>query len=268
MPARLIETTGRAALGYADGGVSSSVTLLIHGVLQAMLLKKVSVILIALAGGLAMVTGAGVWARQIAARPAEDRAGGQRGDRKPAVDRELSSAAGSAATGLEEPTKKDDEWLDQAELLSLDIEQLEGEVEFRKQTIDFAVQSLIKLRVSGRLPSTNELLAPDAKESEIASLEKSLTEYREEWLAKKKELRHKQDALYQLQRDQAQERNKRTHTLKARGETGTEAKGVSKSKPVSPPGPPGLPPILEKRLAEIEGKLDKVLKALEELKHE
>ncbi len=72
LPARLIETTARAAIGYADGGVSPSVTLLIHGVLQAMLLKKVSVIVIALAAGLAMVTGAGVWARQIAARPAED----------------------------------------------------------------------------------------------------------------------------------------------------------------------------------------------------
>ncbi len=193
---------------------------------------------------------------------------GQRGDRKTVAERGANSAAGSAATRLGEATGKEDELLDQADLLSLDLELLEREVEFRKQSIDGVVQGLIKLRVTGRLASTNELLPPDQRKSEIASLEKNLTEYRQEWLAKKKELRQKRDELYELQRDQVQERNKRTNALDARRETGAEAKRASGSKPVSPAGAPGLPPILEKRLSAIEGKLDKVIKVLEEMKHE
>ena len=82
VPAKLMETTVKAAIGYADGVVSPAVTLLIQGVLRAMLLKKLSMIAITVVASLALATGAGVLARQAATLPTRDQPGGQRVEKK------------------------------------------------------------------------------------------------------------------------------------------------------------------------------------------
>ena len=60
VPAELIDSTVKAAFVTTKGIISPSVTLLLQGVLQAMFLKKLSMVAIAIVIGLATVTGAGV----------------------------------------------------------------------------------------------------------------------------------------------------------------------------------------------------------------
>jgi RNA polymerase sigma factor (sigma-70 family) len=272
VPAKLMETTINAAIAYADGVIPPAVTLLIQGVLRAMLLKKVSIIAVTVVASLALATGAGVFARQTGGLPNDDQRGGQGSENRAGGENQLSNTARSSGALLEGSNEQKDEALERIELLRLDVELLEGEVEARKQAINFTSQNLIQMRVSGHNRSTNELLPPDTRRAEVESLEKELSGLRREWLIKKKELRQKQSELDELSMNDLQERRRRAAELKAKERTGKDQRSVNRknAERIQPatPDAPGISPILEKRLSDIEGKLDNVLKAIADLKHE
>lgn len=239
-----------------------------------MLLKKVSLISATVVASLALATGAGVWARQTGAIPNDDQPVVQRAEKRVGGENELSNTARSSGTLLVPSNEQKDEALDRLDLLRLDVELLEGEVEARKQAINFTSQALIQMRVSGHDRNTNELLPPDTRRANVESLEKELSGLRREWLVKKKELRQKQSELDEGSMNDLQERRRRAAELKAKERpAGTDQRAVNRKnaggriQPATPDAP-GISPILEKRLSEIEGKLDSVLKALADLKRD
>jgi hypothetical protein len=90
---------------------------------------------------------------------------------------------------------------------------------------------------------------------------------------RKKELSQRQlelKELNEIQRERYQEEYERAEALKAERRTDIDKRGTKteKSGPLHPVASdaPAMSPILEKRLSGIEGKLDNVLKALEDLK--
>ena len=125
VPAKLIETTAKAAIACAGGVVSPTVALLIQGVLRAMLLKKLSMIAITVVACLAVATSAGVSRDQAATLPTGDQPDGSRVETKVGVENESVSTARSSATDRGESKEQEDESIDRIELLRLDIELLE-----------------------------------------------------------------------------------------------------------------------------------------------
>jgi RNA polymerase sigma factor (sigma-70 family) len=262
LPEKLIETTVKTAIGHADQVVSPAVTLLIQGVLRAMLLKKVSMIAITVVASLAVATGAGVLARQVATLPTGDQPGKQRVQETVGVGNESGNAARSTAAVLGESEGQVDESFDRIELLRLDVELLVGELHARMQMVQGQNQELIAAEVSDK---------SDARQSQIKSLKRGLQDLRKEYISKKKELGQKQSELVELETTKrSQENLRRGAEIEAKQGTGIEKRQARKANVV--PNQPaasdvlGISPILEKRLSGIEGKLDNVLKALEDLK--
>jgi RNA polymerase sigma factor (sigma-70 family) len=284
VPAKLIDTTFKAAIGSADGIVPPAVTLLIQGVLKAMLLKKLSTIAITVIASLALATSAGVWARQAATLPPANEPGGQLAQEKAGVAIESGNTARSTATDLGESKEQEDELTDRTESLQLDIELLRAEVISRKDVIDNTNNNLIQAQLYGRRKGTNELLTGAAKQSEIESLQKSLQDSRKEYLLKKKEFSQRNSELmelkeiqrkrnqerYEIEQKQNQEKDKRAAEREAKQRTANDKRGARKEQSVAlqpaASDAPAISPILEQRLSGIEGKLDNVLKALEDLK--
>lgn len=130
-----METTVKAAIGSADGMISPSVNSLIHGVLRAMLLKKLSTIAITVVAGLALATGAGVLAQQAATVPNGDEPDGQRVGKKSAVENQSGNSSPSTALDLGESKEQEDESIDRIELLQLDVEMLRAELQARLNAI-------------------------------------------------------------------------------------------------------------------------------------
>jgi hypothetical protein len=286
VPAKLIETTLKAAIGSADGVVPPAVTLLIQGVLRAMLLKKLSMVAISVIASLALATSAGVWARQAATLPPANEPGGERAQEKAGVAIESGNTAHSTATDLGESKEQEEKLTDRAESLQLDIELLSAEVQSRKQAIENTNGKLVQAQVYGLRQDTNEQLTGAAKQSEIESLQKSLQDFRKEYLSTKKELSRRQSELKELQevqwkriqernqieQKQNQEKSPRAAEREAKQRTANDKRGARNEQPVAiqpeDTDAPGISPLLEKRLSGIEGKLDNVLKALEDLKRE
>jgi RNA polymerase sigma factor (sigma-70 family) len=261
VPAKLIETTIEAAIGHAEGVVSPAVNLLIQGVLRAMLMKKLGTIAITVVASLALATGAGVLAQQAATTPAEDQQGGQRSQKKDGVENELGNTARSTANDLGESTEQEIESIDRIELLQLDVELLTGETRARMN----GIQNLNNVLIEVELRSKS-----NANESEIESTEGALREARKKYLSKKKELGQKQAELNELEGKRIVENRRRAAELGAKKRTGIDNRGATGKKPVpiepAPSDAPGTSPILENRLSAIEGKLDNVLRALQDLK--
>jgi RNA polymerase sigma factor (sigma-70 family) len=298
VPAELMATTISAATGGANALIPPAVTLLIQGVLRAMLLKKMSMIAATVVAGLALASGTGVWARQRGGLPKDDQPGGQRDEGIGAGENEARSTARQSTVFAGESKAQTDAAIEQLELLLLDVELLEGEVEARKQTIHTTSQQLIQMKVTGHDPNSNELLPPDVRRTRVESLQKELNDIRREWILKKRELGQKELEVNEKRR-QLQEKRTRAAELEAgqrpggmmgsgmggggmmgggmggggmTGRGGIDQRAASRKKtvriqPTDSDGP-GNSPMLEKRLTEIEGKLDKVLKALEALKPE
>jgi hypothetical protein len=164
---------------------------------------------------------------------------------------------------------------DRTELLQLDIELLRAEVQSRKHGIENTNNYLVRTQLDGTAIGTNEVLEDDAKQSQIESLQKRLQDSRKEYLLKKKELSQRLselDVLNEIQWKRNQEKSKRDREREAKQRTANDKRGARKEQPV-PIQPvasdaPGISPVLEKRLSGIEGKLDNVLKALDDLKRE
>jgi exonuclease VII large subunit len=172
------------------------------------------------------------------------------------------NAARSTAAVLGEPEGQVDESFDRIELLRLDVELLVGELHARMQMVQGQNQELIAAEVSDK---------SDARQSQIKSLKRGLQDLRKEYISKKKELEQKQSELAELETTKrSQEHLRRAAEIEAKQGTGIEKRQARKANVV--PNQPaasdvlGISPILEKRLSGIEGKLDNVLKALEDLK--
>ncbi len=271
VPAKLIEATIHSATAGADGSIPPTVTLLIEGVLRAMFVKKVSMIAVAVVAGLALASSAAVLARQAAAFPREGRQDGQRDEKEFSGDNELSNTSSSvssaALTG--ESKEQTEEAIDRLELLRLDVELLGGEVDSRKKAINAVSQNLILMRVSSQEPGGGSV-AVDVRDARVKEMERELDDVRKEWLVKSRELRKKKSELAELEANATRERNKRAAELKYMQKAGTDKRGADRKNAASNQlaGSPSISPVLEKRLSEIERKLDNVLKALENLKRE
>jgi RNA polymerase sigma factor (sigma-70 family) len=264
VPARLIETTIKAAIGHADGVVSPAVNLLIQGLLRAMLLKKLSLIAITVVASFALATSAGVLARQSRTLPKGNEPGQLRAQEKVGVENDAGNTARSAGNDLGESSEQENESIDRIELLRLDIELLNGETRVRITGIQTLNNELLNAELRGK---------SNANESEIESIKGRLRDARKEYLAKKKELGQKQAELLelgQLERKREREHNRRADELAAKKRTGIDNRGATRKKPApiehAASDTPSITPILENRLSAIEGKLDSVLKALEDVK--
>jgi hypothetical protein len=259
--AKLIETTIKAAIGHAAGVVSPAVNLLIQGVLRAMLMNKLWTIAITVVTSLALATGAGVLARQAATLPVEDQLGGQPTQKKVGVENESGNTARSTANDLGESTEQENETIYRIELLRLDVELITGETRARMAGIQGLNKELIEVELRGK---------SDANGSQIESIKGRLRDARNEYLSKNMELNQKHSELIELEAKQRQEHNRRAAELAIKKRTGTDRRGATSKKPVATEpaasDAPGITPILENRLSAIEGKLDNVLKALEDLK--
>jgi RNA polymerase sigma-70 factor (ECF subfamily) len=270
VPAELMKTTLKAATTYAGGVVSPAVTLLIQGVLRAMLLKKFSTIAITVVASLAVATSAGVLARQAGTLPAQDQPDGQRAEKKVGVEYESASNASSTFTSLTALDEPEEEPIDLLESLRLDVELLETEINTRKEDLNLTNNHLIQLQLNGT-NSAGEVLPLDVKQSQIEDSQKKLREIRKVYISKKKELAQKLAQLTRiettLREEEKQRRLVRTKPKQSAGIALREA-GTDKPPLLAPPASDtsGISPILEKRLSAIEGKLDNVLNALEVLK--
>jgi RNA polymerase sigma factor (sigma-70 family) len=263
VPAELIETTVKAAVGYADWVVSPAVTLLTQGVLRAMLLKKVSMIAITVVASLALATSAGVWARQAATLPAGDQPEGLLTQKEVGVENESGKTARSTDTDLGESKEQEDRSIDRYELLRLDVELLAAELLARKTRIERTNNQLIATQIDGK---------SEGKQAQIESLQRNLEGFRKDYIAKMKERSQKQSELEEIQMTQVQENNRRAAELKAKRRARMEERGASTKMPL-PNQPaasdaPRISPVLEERLSGIERKLDNVLRAIEDLKRE
>jgi RNA polymerase sigma-70 factor (ECF subfamily) len=254
VPADLVETTIKAAGGYLDGVVGPAITLLIRGVLRAMLLRKISTIAITVAASLTLVTGAGVLARQAGRQHAEKQAGVE-------SEPEDDSARDTAAQpgGSEE---QEDELDDRIETLSLDLEALMSEVRARGADITVLNDNMAQMKLRGL----------DGEQSSLAALQKKLSERRKEYVSSKKEMLRKQEelsVLRQTRHKQKKAQEKRTSQPEATQTAESENGGATRKSDPHPPAAPdssGISPLLEKRLSQIEGKLEDVLKAIEDLR--
>ena len=208
----------------------------------------------------------------MATHPAGEQAGGQGAEQKLGAENGSGDAARAAATDLEKWREQDEELTDRLESLRLDVQLLQVEVQSRMEAIGTLNTNLIQVQLYGKNPQTQETFGHDAKQSQIESLLKSLVDSRKEYISKNKELRHKQSELATLQRKINEEGQRRAAELQANRATGTSGRGATSNQPVpvraEPSDATGISPILEKRLSGIEGKLDSVLKAIEELKRE
>jgi RNA polymerase sigma factor (sigma-70 family) len=269
VPAKLMEATIHSATAGADGAIPPTVTLLIEGVLRAMLVKKVSMIAVAVVAGLALASSAAVLARQAAAFPREGRPDGQRDEKKLSGDNELSNTSVSSAVVTGESKEQTEEAIDRLELLRLDVELLAGEVDSRKKAINAVSQNLILMRVSSQEQS-GQIVAANVRDERVKSMEKELDDVRKEWLVKGRELRKKKSELAELEAKVQLERNQRAAGITIPQKAGTDKRAVDRKNAASKQlaGSPSIAPALEKRLSEIERKLDDVLKALETLKRE
>jgi RNA polymerase sigma factor (sigma-70 family) len=271
VPAKLLETTLSAATSGADKLIPPAVTLLIQGVLRAMLLKKVSMIAATVIASLALVSGAGVWARQTGALPKDDGPGGQRDQKIGAGENESSGTTHQSAPFPGESKEQIEAASEQLELLLLDVELLEGEVEACKQVIHATSQNLIQMKVTGHNPVSNEELTPEARRAGVESLQKELNDVRKQWILKKRELSQKQSQLSEKTK-QLEEKRTRAADLKARERPRTDQRIASKknTERIQPAtsDATGISPALEARLSELEKKVDSVLKVLESWKRE
>jgi hypothetical protein len=208
-----------------------------------------------------LATGAGVLAQQAATTPAEDQQGGQRSQKKDGVENALGNTARSTANDLGESTEQEIESIDRIELLQLDVELLTGETRARMN----GIQNLNNVLIEVELRSKS-----DANESEIESTKEALREARKKYLSKKKELGQKQAELNELEFKRRNENNRRAAELAAKKSTGIDNRRATGKKPVAiepaASDAPGVTPILENRLSAIEGKLDNVMRALQDLK--
>ncbi len=263
VPSEFIEATVKAAIENANGVVSPAVAWLIQGVLRTMFLNKLSMIAITVVASLALATTARVLARQAATPAAQDRPAEQRVERKVGVENKLSNTAGSTATDLGESNEQEDESPDDAELLRLDLQLLTTEVQSRLQRIEATHSELVRIQLSFKDDSSGQTRA--------ATLQKSLERSRREYISKKKELARKLSELNEVESKVGEDRRAAAEGIAMR-RTGTFKRGTSTTKqiPVQPAGTdsPAIPAILEKRLSGIEGKLDTVLRTLEDLKRE
>ena len=182
--------------------------------------------------------------------------------RKLGVENELSNTARSTATDLGESNEQEDESPDDVELLRLDLQLLTTEVQSRLQRIEATHSELVKIQLSGN----NESMQPRA-----ATLQKSLERSRKDYISKKRELARKLSELNEIE-SRLGEDARVAAERKAMRRTGTFKRGTSTAKqiPIQPASAdaPAIPAILEKRLSGIEGKLDSVLRTLEDLKRE
>ncbi len=266
VPPELIEQTLKAAAG--SGVISPAVTLLLEGVVRAMFVKKLSMIAITVVAGLALASGAGVMAHQAATLPAAAQPREQL-----ALDQaQRANASGndsrSTAADRDEGQDQEDDLMDRIETLRLDIDLLAAETLALKSRIDVTNSDMIQTRMN----STSGTDQP-----RIESLRKSLEGFRKEYISKSKELtRKRQELLRAQQRPQKQsalnaiarrrihENDGQSAEIEASpgGDRGTNRGPIQSAAPDAP----SISPILEKRLSRLEGKLDSVLKALEDLK--
>jgi RNA polymerase sigma factor (sigma-70 family) len=263
VPAELMETTAKSAIGSAGGMISPSVTLLIQGVLRAMFLKKLSMVAIAVVVSLVLATSAGVWARQAATPPAADASVGQLAQKKVAVESELVSAARSTAPDFGEFQEVEDQLMDRLELLRLDVGLLNAETQARLNGIQHQNSELVQVQLRDKGPANDE---------QIESIKERLGDARKEYLLKKKELSKKLAELTELEMEHNQANTRRAAEPRAIRDTRSENRGATtkKSIPIQPAASdaPGISPGLERRLSGIEQKLDNVLKALQDLKRQ
>jgi RNA polymerase sigma factor (sigma-70 family) len=261
VPARLMASTIKSAIGTAEAGVSPAVTLIIQGVLRAMFMKNLMIVAITVVASLTLATGAGVWARQAAGLPTRDKANGQRVEKNAVVEDQSVRTARSTAADLDESRKQEDESIDRIELLRLDIELLEREVLARSEGIARTNAELIDVQLRDE---------NDANQSQIESLRKKLGRFRKEYLSKKKELSQQQNELNEIQMKELQENHRKATELQANERTTVDKRETPRAKAApSQPAPseaPGISRILEQRLSAIDEKLDKVLKELGDLK--
>jgi hypothetical protein len=219
-------------------------------------------------------------ARQATTLPPANGPGGQLAQEKAGVAIESGNTARSTATDLGESKEQEDKLTDRTESLQLDVELLLAEVNSRKDVIANTNSKLVQAQVYGLRRDNSEYLTGAAKQSEIESLQESLQDARKEYLSKKKELSQRQSELRELQEIQ-RKRNQERYQIEedrkaakrvAKQRIANDKRGARKEQSVvSQPAAsdaPAISPILEQRLSGIEGKLDNVLKALEDLKRE
>jgi hypothetical protein len=139
-----------------------------------------------------------------------------------------------------------DEALDRQEALRLDVDYLTVETGLLKSAIDNLMNGIIGAEIS-----IDEVKAGTAKEAEalkagaareVDAMKKRLNDLRRRYVAKSKELRHKSRELAALQR--------------------------GRRPPADRPEPRRGVPELERQIGELNQKLDRVLKALEDLKRD
>jgi hypothetical protein len=143
------------------------------------------------------------------------------------------------------------------------LQLLTTEVQSRLQRIEATHSELVRIQLSFKDDSSGQTRA--------ATLQKSLERSRREYISKKKELARKLSELNEIESKVGEDRRAAAEGIAMR-RTGTFKRGTSTTKqiPVQPAGTdsPAIPAILEKRLSGIEGKLDTVLRTLEDLKRE
>jgi septal ring factor EnvC (AmiA/AmiB activator) len=146
-------------------------------------------------------------------------------------------------------------------LLGLDVGLLTAETRARMNGIHNLNNELIEVELRDK---------SDSNKSQIESIKGRLRDARKEYLSKKRERDQKNSELIELEGKQREEHNRRAAELATKKRTGIDRRGATGKKPVpiepATADAPRITPILENRLSAIEGKLDNVLKALEDLK--
>jgi RNA polymerase sigma factor (sigma-70 family) len=284
VPATLMDSTVKTAIGSAGAAISPAVSLLIHGVLRAMLLNKLRMVAIAVVSSLALATTAGVLARQAASASSSGDPGGPQAVKKVTVDKDAGSADLSSKPTPEVPATPVEDFDDRFEALRFDIQLLTQELQARQQEIDSTHADLVQAQLAEgnteNFTNVTPRLQPGGEVnfrvlSKIDPLKAKLERSRKGYFAKKKELRQKQSELDQLRdKRNSSEKGKLAQVRQLRVAQQGRVKGggappenaVSGQPPTS--RAPAISPVLETRLSEIEKKLDLVLKALADLKRD
>jgi RNA polymerase sigma factor (sigma-70 family) len=256
VPVKLIDATVSAAFAHAGGAISPAVTLLIQGVLRAMLLKKLSTMGVAVVATLTLATSAAVLARQATSARRGDQTNRQIVRGSVRVEGEPSDAPRSAAPVQQIPKEDEEDTADRIELLRLDVELLQAELQARKAEI-YATSSTL-----------NATHVPGQRDGEQAEkLRAVLDAARKEFIAKQKEFSRKRAELSAIDLRARLGANSPFGSEKAVDNRSARRKTAAPVQSAASPNPE-ISPVLEKRLSGIEQKLEEVLKALTALRDE
>lgn len=259
-PAALMEASVKAAMQYAAGpaevvAASAAVINLTEGVLKAMFMNKLRMVAVTVMASLALATGVGVVAQQAAGPAPQGEPNGARAEKGDGVVKGADDPARPRATPPDDSAQEEDDSFDRIESLRIDVEILTVEVEGLKNLITQVPKNIIdsQYNISGPQTSSKD------REEYSSLLKVKLTNLRNDYLEKARELRRKQRQLDELRGI--------THLTVRFADSKPGGERPVATQP-TPSVTPGISPDLEKRLSRLEQRLDQVLKALEDSNRE